>query len=148
MWRMTATTFIAPILLVAATIAIPHTGQKSRQNGSKPIPPAIVSRKDSLDRHLVASARAKLVRAGAAMAKNFSPKDPVQQAKGVASKAFTGIGKLPPVEIEVIAFLVLEQATDDTESDLRQIMNQVQAIDQAKDYLRKLLDRFNTRIGE
>jgi hypothetical protein len=84
-------------------------------------------------------------RFGSALASGPHPASAASATTGKGSGG--GVGIPAGADIEELAFIVLMQATNDQNSDLQQIMNEVQAQTKAKEFLRQQMQMVNTDVA-
>jgi hypothetical protein len=139
---LVASVFASPSAIAAPPpVSPPPAAQPVPRANPDAVNAAVNKQYVRLDRALAPAARAKVNAAARIVVVRFmekpalgaKPLDPMQ----VAGAAATQVG-LTGVDIEALAFIVLMQATQDMDQDLKQIMAELKAINVAKECLRKL----------
>jgi hypothetical protein len=125
----------------------------------QPIPPEMTQRFQTLHSALQPSVNSWVQQQAQMVAQQSAPNLPVLEAAirsrfsgaraagpaspNAASGNFPMLGGLQGTDIEALAFIVMMQATQDMDQDLKNIMQDVQKHNQQKQALRQLLDGLN-----
>ena len=115
----------------------------------RPVPPEMTLRFAALQPRLQPSAKAWVEQQARLEAQKSAP-DVVGLGAAIRSRFSGSPGSKPNVtggDIEAMAFLVMMQATNDMDKDLQQIMAEVQAMTNAKQQLRALMNRLNKDVA-
>ena len=141
-------------------IAIPAAGQ-SGPGGSSPgkrlgawekqlvLPPQIFSRLTWAERRLQPSGLRKLETMARALAPKIAAGDDFDSLRARAEREVAAsFARLSQMDIAEAAFIVLSMATKDMDDDIRMIMAEIKAMNEAKQKLRELIKELNAWISQ
>jgi hypothetical protein len=124
---------IAVLVLAAATSYKPSVSLTAAVN------PQLVQRRNAIAADLTPSARQKLHTIALSVASSPSITDGTTRA--AITSAF---GNLDGVDVEALAFIVLTDAAQSAEQDLKTVMDQIKDVNKQKDALRQELSKSNS----
>lgn len=144
---------LAVALISGASVALAGQAQQAqirvRPVVARELPPKMTQRFSAFRSVLQPSARAWMEQQAVVEARKGAPD--VKALEGAIRNRFpqlaTGGISLAGSDIEAMVFIVMMQATQDMDQDLRNIMEQVKSIDNAKESLRSLQSGITQEIG-